>query len=677
MGTAAKRDIKSILIEIANYKGSEISPLINLIYAVRPTKKQIKKEIFPSFDELIYWINDDENIKNGLKSYLDRLLIPNKLSYNLTDSNIIAGINFGRELKNRISYKILPNLPEKDTIDYLLVNVFYKEIDGKWIPALNDDKCKVLLEMLGYKGLYEYDINSPLIQEMLFAVSVLSHRITGYAFDREVLSMVPEYANLESPFAALQDEVDFFLNKVTKNEITRNKDEIHIKHLYVLVGQCREFIRKAYINKDKFGISFKVHQQLMLIERLLDRFVLVVDMLSINDDKDSKEEFIHLIKTLIYFNSSKSLIKEYINKSTQIMANVITKNIGKKGEKYITIDSSEYWGMFSSALGGGAIVAFAAIAKLKLAEFDTSLIGTAFFYSMNYVLAFIAIYLFHFTLATKQPAMTAANLASVIDKDMKENNGFKNLSIQVARVFRSQFIAFAGNAFMAFLLALLIVFLWDWLYEVNISHKKAVYLINDLNIFMTPVIFHAGIAGVFLFISGLIAGNVYNKTRYRRIPERIRSHPGLKIIMNYKIRNAIARFYENHMGSVASNFWFGVFMGSIGVIGVIFGLNLDIRHIAFAAGNFALGLYGLDFIMSTKLILIALTGIALIGFTNFLVSFTLSLMLAMRSRGIPYKTLFTIFSSIRNYFFEKPLYFFLPPKKVIEEISDNEKNIKK
>jgi site-specific recombinase len=282
---------------------------------------------------------------------------------------------------------------------------------------------------------------------------------------------------------------------------------------------------------------------------------------------------------------------------------------------------------------------------------------------MNYALAFIAIYLFHFTLATKQPAMTAANLASVIDTDLKENNGFRNLSIQVARVFRSQFIAFIGNSIMAFAVAMLFVMSWDILYDISISQKKAVYLINDLNIFITPVLFHAGIAGFFLFLSGLIAGNVYNKTRYRRIPERIRSHPGLKIIMNYKLRNAIANFYEKHMGSISSNFWFGVFMGSVGVVGIILGLNLDIRHIAFAAGNFALGLYGLDFVLSSKLIAIALLGIALIGFVNFLVSFTLSLMLAMRSRGIPYRTLFTIFLSIKNYFKEKPLLFFLPPGK--------------
>jgi site-specific recombinase len=586
MGTAANRDIKSILIEISQYEGKDIDLLVKLVYAVRPTKKQIKKNIYPSFDELIYWLNDDGELKTGLKSYLDRLIISNKLSYNLSDSNIIAGINFARELKNRISYKILPNLPAKDTIDHLLVNVFYKEIDGKWITALNDDKCKALMDILGYKGLYEYETDSPVIQEMLFAVSVLSHRITGFAFDREVLSMVPEYANLESPFAALQDEVDFFLQKVTKNEITRNRDEIHIKHLYVLVSQCRDFIKKAYVNKDKYGISFRVHQQLMLIERLLDRFVLVMDLLTVDKEKDSKTEFIRLIKTLINFNSGKSRVKEYINKSTQLMANVISKNIGKKGEKYITVNSSEYWGMFRSALGGGAIVAFAAISKLKLSEIDTSLIGSAFFYSMNYALAFIAIYLFHFTLATKQPAMTAANLASVIDTDLKENNGFRNLSIQVARVFRSQFIAFIGNSIMAFAVAMLFVMSWDILYDISISQKKAVYLINDLNIFITPVLFHAGIAGFFLFLSGLIAGNVYNKTRYRRIPERIRSHPGLKIIMNYKLRNAIANFYEKHMGSISSNFWFGVFMGSVGVVGIILGLNLDIRHIAFAAGEF-------------------------------------------------------------------------------------------
>ena len=66
-------------------------------------------------------------------------------------------------------------------------------------------------------------------------------------------------------------------------------------------------------------------------------------------------------------------------------------------------------------------------------------------------------------------------------------------------------------------------------------------MIYELNVFSSPAIFHAAIAGVFLFISGMIAGHVSNKIKYRRIPERIKEHPVLKQILsaNTKIKHSI------------------------------------------------------------------------------------------------------------------------------------------
>ncbi len=118
----------------------------------------------------------------------------------------------------------------------------------------------------------------------------------------------------------------------------------------------------------------------------------------------------------------------------------------------------------------------------------------------------------------------------------------------------------------------------------------------------------------------------------------------------------------NYWAGIVSNFWFGVFMGSVGTIGIIIGLNLDIRHITFAAGNFALGLYGYDFVMSGYDVFHSILGIGAIGFINFSVSFALSLILALRSRGIRLTELKDVIYAIKKRFFKKPMSFFYPPK---------------
>ena len=124
-----------------------------------------------------------------------------------------------------------------------------------------------------------------------------------------------------------------------------------------------------------------------------------------------------------------------------------------------------------------------------------------------------------------------------------------------------------------------------------------------------------------------------------------------------------------------SNMWFGVFMGSTASIGAFIGLNLDIRHITFAGGNFALGLYGNEFVISGPMIFWMIFGIGIIGLMNFLVSFALSLLLAFRSRKIPISEVRLVFSSNLQHFKKHPLSFFYPTnKKVKKDLKPSEEN---
>ena len=123
-----------------------------------------------------------------------------------------------------------------------------------------------------------------------------------------------------------------------------------------------------------------------------------------------------------------------------------------------------------------------------------------------------------------------------------------------------------------------------------------------------------------------------------------------------------------------SNFWFGVFMGSTASVGVFLGFNLDIRHIAFSAGNFALGMYGSGFSLTPEMIVWSLAGIFFIGMMNFWVSFGLSMLVAFRSRRIPLSEFKAIVLSVLNYLTNRPLVFFWPPKEQATENVETDQN---
>jgi len=657
-----KKNTHEVLKSISTYEGTDITLLVALINIIRSSKQQLSKGVNEDFDDLIYWMETYPEINEGLKNYLFRICSNKNINSILTDADMVAGIDFWGELWDRIVLKFLPEKAEKESLEYLISDVFYKESDGNWISDLNDEKCLKLLKVMDIPGLYELDNQNFLIQELLFSLKVLSHRISGYGLDAKVMKMVPGFSKLLNPFVALQSEVNTFIRDIDKDRSERSMEDINYRQIQILIGQCKDYIDDAYANIPDLGISFKVHQQLILIEKLIGRLQVILNLISIDNNTKSETKLVCLIKYLICYTSGKSKLSEYINKSTQVYAREITRNIAIKGEEYITSDAKSYWVMFRSALGGGAIVAVACVVKMNFSAIEASLFGKAMLYSFNYAMAFIAIYLFHLTLATKQPAMTAATLAQNLQDDLEVKNGYTNLANLVSRVFRSQFIAFTGNVFMAFPVALLIMIMWTYIFGVNASEHKAFVMINDLNIFTSPAIFHAAIAGVFLFISGLIAGNIANRNKNKHIPDRIREHPVLKQLVSWKWRNKLAVFIDHYWAGIVSNLWFGVFMGSVSTVGIIFGLDLDIRHITFAAGNFALALHGFNYSMSGYDIFHSILGIGVIGFVNFSVSFCLSLILALRSRGISISHILEIFKSIKTLFKSKPMIFLYPVK---------------
>jgi site-specific recombinase len=102
-------------------------------------------------------------------------------------------------------------------------------------------------------------------------------------------------------------------------------------------------------------------------------------------------------------------------------------------------------------------------------------------------------------------------------------------------------------------------------------------------------------------------------------------------------------------------------MGSVGMVGSFFGLPLDIRHITFAAGNLGLGLVGMDWQVTPAMVIVPVLGIGLIGLFNFLVSFGLSMILALRSRGVGFAQVMPIAGAAWQHFERHPGMFFFPP----------------
>jgi hypothetical protein len=174
---------------------------------------------------------------------------------------------------------------------------------------------------------------------------------------------------------------------------------------------------------------------------------------------------------------------------------------------------------------------------------------------------------------------------------------------------------------------------------------------------------YASIAGLFLFLAGLISGFGDNRAVVSQLGARIVAHPLLRNVKNQARLHRIASYLEQNAGPILGNTILGFMLGMAAFVGKITGLPFDIRHITFSTGNIALGFYGVGFQNSLASGCSCVAGIAIIGLFNFAVSFFLALQVAVRSRGIRLRDYYDLTRAVGKYFLHHPTAFFWPSAK--------------
>ena len=636
--------------------------------SVQPMRELFQSLKRTNFEVFLAYLKNNEEIKNNFRDYLFILFSNKSFTKALTDANILSENAFFPELKKRISYKFLPPVEDENTVSYIISKVLFNpKSDSNYIKNINPEDGSEFFKLMEIEKISTLP---KVKKELLISANILALRSVGNALEAGITKMVPEYKNFDNPFVALQSELDSLIGRFKEDEnLQINSKDIDYKQIKIYLQQCLDFVDKAFKNASKFGISSKINQSLLKIRQQLKRIQDIIPILVVDNEEDVLTNSKNLVSNTLKYNSHRNNIRELIDDSTRLISHLITSHTAETGTHYIATSPKEYLKMFWKASGGGIIVGFLCIFKMMMSYSHGSEFSHAVLYSLNYAFGFIIIYLLGFTLATKQPAMTAATMAKVLSDESSSDKNYKEFANLVAKLSRTQFIAFVGNVLWSFPVALAIIYGMDWFLEKNFAVAKADKLLKDLNPIESKAILHACIAGFFLFISGIISGNISNSSIFNQIPERISQSPFLNQVIGAKNSKKLSDFYTKHWAGIISNFWFGIFLGVIAPLGVFLGLDLDTRHITFSAGNFALALYGKGFDIDTYTFAISLVTIFLIGAFNFIVSFGLSMLLAFRSRKVNFGELTIIYKTILKYFIKNPLRFFIPLKSELDEAS--------
>jgi len=633
-----------------------LSNLAQIITYIRPYETDDSQSANKKLQNLVDILKLDEALcrlfSETLANFIGKLNIRNIL----TENGILPATGFSKEVKNRIGRRILPPLLEENSLEYVFDKLFTERDDGDWLSGIEEKLFGEAIELLWSNASLE--TRKTLRIQLIAALEIITNRICNLGHDPQVIGMVEGFNTLDSPFFMLNDYAD---------EIIKSERSHNVSGLDTVFDEIRKLHRRidyftalARRNRSKHGITLSITYKLQRMHQLNNRLILIINCL------DKKVNFKipvgRLFLQLVAWHCRRYSLSQIINDNLGVLAHQITEHNSKSGEKYFTKNYAEYWDLFRSAAGGGLIVGFLVIFRTLIFYLEAAPFLTTLLYCLNYAVGFVIIYLLRFTLATKQPAMTASTLSHALQTAQKGGD-FSKFANLVAQLSRSQTIAFAGNILIAFPVSYVISALYFYVSGTHIMGvDKAILSVQNQNPFISLAIFHAAIAGFYLFLSGIIAGYTENLSVYYNIPERIERHPFLKRSFQKSQLTKFSRFFRVHAGPISGNVSLGFFLGSTSLIGAFLGLNLDIRHITFSAGIFGVALAGLDNNVTLANWIFTLLGIFLIGIFNFLVSFTMSMFVALKSRNISISKIPEVMVAIGRKWRENKREFFVPVK---------------
>jgi site-specific recombinase len=640
--------------------------LIELAKSLRPSTWKSSQYTIERFQALLNFLETDTDFRNALKKHIEEICLANNPLVLLTDVGVMGSKGFVAELSERISYKILPPLMPPYELRTTLDEIFHKKNDFEWVWAIPNDlwaKFVKILDLFADAKIQEYWLN-----EMLNAIVVLSQRVTALGLEPEIIAKLPDMDDLTSPFLTLSREITHFVENYKNNVAYRNQNEEDYKHILVMIRQCEESINRLNKDKNKYGVGLRITYFILRLTQNIERLKVILHLLKATQSERKISIGVDLFKEMVFAENKKYSVRKHLSDNLGFLAYKVVEHTSKTGEHYITSNRKEYVKLFLYALGGGFIVAFLCIFKARIGNQHFAPFWEAFLFAMNYSLGFILIHILHFTLATKQPAMTASTIAQTLGSWQEENphhrsrdKKLQEVAPLIARLVRSQFISLVGNVVMVFPVAYGLTLGYEYFFDDSVVEvTKAQKMIAELQPFTSAALPHAAIAGIFLMTSGLIAGYYDNKVVYDNIPERMRRYSFLRKILPKRVFLRLVDYLEKNLGALAGNFYLGLFLGFMGNIGKILGLNLDIRHITFAAGNFALALFTLKNEVEIATILYTILGIFLIGMVNVTVSFGLSVVVALKSRNITFTETRRLTLFILKTFWKNPWQFLFP-----------------
>ncbi len=572
-------------------------------------------------------------------------------------ASLYADFGFGprqsmaSELLRRLQERMLPGTPETRDLAALF-SLLFEPADAAWVAAIDEATLQRLAALLGPGA-------AAARAALLDALTILASAAQAAGHAPALRQRMDSAALQGEPFRQLSASAAALREALAENRAAEALREAG--YLRALLEACRRAAASVMPHLEQYGVSVNIVFDLDQLEARGARIEQIVNLLVAPDPvAESRALLLELLRVLEAQRGLRPLVAQHYS----LLARQVAERSAETGEHYITRTAAEYRDMLRRAAGGGAVIAGTTFVKFAIAALGLSAFWGGFFAGLNYAASFALVMLLHWTVATKQPAMTAPAMAATLPPGGDANDAqIESFVDRVAQLTRSQAAGIIGNVALCAPLVLLVQWLAQWTFGAPlIGTKQADYVLHSLTL-LGPTALFAAFTGVLLFASSLVAGWAENWFVLHRLDSAIAWNPRIVAALGAARAQRWSRWCRANVSGLAANVSLGFMLGLVPALLGFLAIPLDVRHVTLASGQLAAAAAALGFsVLAQPAFWWCVGGIAVTGVLNVGVSFALAFRVALRSRGVRVKERARIGAALRRRLREAPMSFLRPPK---------------
>ena len=557
-------------------------------------------------------------------------------------------LSLASELLRRIGLKLLPATPETRNLAELFQLLFAPE-DAAWLAEIDAATLERVAQLLAPPGVDGRRL-------MAGAMVVLASDVHTGGHSPALRDRIARDALAADPFRTLAVAAE----RVRAAAVDGAGDALHeAQFLRAALDACRGAVHTVTAHLEQFGISvdivFEQDQLLRKLERIEMLLACVVSRAQL-------PEIRHLVVQLLGVAGEQRRVRALLSRHYGLLARQVAERNAETGEHYITTDRASYHDMLGAAAGGGAVIAGTTFLKFAIAALGMTAFWTGFWSGVNYAASFVLIMLLHWTVATKQPAMTAPAMADTLAGRLDDER-VERFVDRVAQLIRSQMAGIFGNLMVCGPLVLLVqwacIAAWG---RPLVGEQPAQYVLHSLTL-LGPTALFAAFTGVLLFGSSLIAGWAENWFVFHRLDSAIAWNPRIVAWLGAPRAAYWAGWWRRNVSGLAANVSLGLMLGLVPALASFLALPVEVRHVTLSTGQLAAAAAALGAdVLRLPDFWWCVAGIAVTGVLNLTVSFWLAFKVALRSRGVQVRERARIRAAIGRRLLTQPLSFILPPR---------------